>query len=260
MLELYHYEPYANSMKNLVTLYEKGIEFVSRYVDILKFEQHEGWFVKLNPNGQVPILVHDGKVIVESSIINEYLEDVFPQVPLRPADAYDRHRMRVISKWVDEILMPSVSMLGWHIRFHPFAKSIPETEFQRRVAKVPLKEMRDKWETTRRGAFAEDELNESRRKIHWMLGKMEEILAQSPWLAGRSYSFADINTYPMVEGAARLYSEFCIPDNIPRSMEWLARINERPAVKAAFALSRFDNAPGQARDADSARRPKTPGR
>jgi glutathione S-transferase len=253
VLELYHYEPYANSMKNMVACYEKGIEFVSRYVDILKFEQHEGWFIKLNANGQVPILVHDGKVIVESTVINEYLEDVFPDVPLRPADAYDLHRMRVISKWTDEILMPSVSMLGWHTRFHPFAKRLPEEEFQRRLAKVPLKEMRDKWETTRKGSFTKVELDESRRKIRWTLAKMEEILAQSPWLAGRNYSLADINTYPMVEGAARLYREFCNLDNVPRSMEWLARINERPAVKAAFALSRFHNAPGKALDADSAR-------
>lgn len=254
MLELYHYEPYANSMKNMVALYEKGVEFVSRYVDILKFEQHADWFVKLNPNGQVPVLVHDGKVIVESTVINEYLDEVFPQVPLRPADAFDRHRMRVVSKWTDEILMPSVSMLGWHIRFQPFAKSITEEEFHRRLAKIPLQEMRDKWVTTRNGAFTENELNASRRKIRWMSGKMEEILAQAPWLAGDHYSLADINTYPMIEGATRLYAEFCNRDNIPNCMDWLARISERPAVKAAFALSRFHNAPGKALDADAARR------
>jgi glutathione S-transferase len=254
VLELYHYEPYANSMKNMVALYEKGIEFVSRYVDILKFEQHEDWFVKLNPNGQVPILVHDGKVIVESTIINEYLEDTFPRVPLRPADAYERHRMRVISKWTDEILMPSVSMLGWHIRFRPFANSIPQEEFERRVAKIPLKEMQDKWRTTHGGGFAEEALDESRRKIRWTLSKMEEALAQFPWLAGSTYSLADINTYPMIEGATRLYPEFCNRNSVPRCLEWLARINERPAVKAAFALSRFRNAPGRALDADNVRR------
>lgn len=254
MLELYHYEPYANSMKNMVTLYEKGIDFVSRYVDILKFEQHEDWFVKLNPNGQVPILVHDGKVIVESTVINEYLEDAFPRVPLRPADPYKRHRMRVMSKWNDEILMPSVSMLGWHTRFHPFAKSLSEEEFQRRVVRVPLKEIREKWETTRKGSFTEDQLSESRRKIRWMLGKMEEVLVQSPWLAGPEYSLADINTYPQVEGVTRLYKEFWTEKNVPRSMEWVARINERPAVKAAFALSRFHNAPGKALDADQTAR------
>lgn len=251
MLELYHYEPYANSMKNMITLYEKGAAFTSRYVDILKFEQHEDWFVGLNPNGQVPILVHDGRVIVESTVINEYLEDLIPSPPLRPADPYDRHRMRVFSKWNDEILMPSVSMLGWHTRFHPFVKGLPEEEFQRRVARVPLKEIREKWETTRKDSFTPEQLDESRRKIRWMLERMERTLAESPWLAGREYSLADINTYPQVEGVTRLYKEYWTDRNVPRTMEWLARINERPAVKAAFALSRFNNAPGKARDADT---------
>ena len=257
MLELYHYEPYANSMKNLVCLKEKGVDFVSRYVDILKFEQHEPWFVALNPNGQVPILVHDGKVITESSVINEYIEDVFPDVPLRPADPYERHRMRVISKWSDEILMPSVSMLGWHFRFHPFAKNIEEQEFQRRMERVPLHEIRQKWETTRRGAFTQEQLDESHRKIRWMIARMEEALRHSKWLAGHSYSLADINTYPHVEGVTRLYKEFWNDKTAPRSTEWLARVNERPAVKAAFALSRFSNAPGRALDADKTARTGT---
>jgi glutathione S-transferase len=254
MIELYHYEPYANSMKNMVALYEKEIPFVSRYVDILKFEQHEEAFVALNPNGQAPILVHDGKAIVESTVINEYLEDVFPQRPLRPADPYLRHRMRVFSKWNDEILMPSVSMLGWHYRFQPFLKTIPEDEFERRVARIPLREMQEKWRTTRAGAFTPADLDESRRKIRWMVGKMEEGLAASPWLAGEEYSLADINVYPQIEGVTRLYKEFWSEPNAPRCAAWLQRINERPAVHAAFALSRFRNAPGKAMDAEKTER------
>ena len=82
MLELYHAEPVANSMKVLLCLKEKGLEFKSHYVDLLAFEQHEPWFVALNTNAQVPVLVHDGKVITESTVINEYLENVFPEAPL----------------------------------------------------------------------------------------------------------------------------------------------------------------------------------
>jgi glutathione S-transferase len=73
-------------MKSLLCLKEKGLEFVSHYVDLLRFEQHQPDFVKVNPNGQVPVLVHDGAVITESAVINEYLDDAFPEVPLRPAD------------------------------------------------------------------------------------------------------------------------------------------------------------------------------
>jgi len=76
-------------MKVLLCLKEKNIPFVSHYVDLLRFEQHKPEFVRLNPNGQVPVLVHDGAIITESTVINEYLEDVFPQVRLRPENPVD---------------------------------------------------------------------------------------------------------------------------------------------------------------------------
>lgn len=250
MLELHHYEPYANSMKCLICLEEKGLAFTSCYVDILRFEQHEAAFVKINPNGQVPVLVHEGKTIVESSVINEYLDDVFPETSLRPSDPVARARMRVWSKWVDEILMQSVSMIGWQVRFRPFAQSIDKAEFAERMKRVPLKEIREKWEITAGPGFSEAQLEDSRRKTRWFIERMEKTLSEGPCLAGENYSLADINAYPMIEGVTRLYKETWNERDAPRSMEWLARINARPAVKAAFGYSRFKNAPGRAQDAD----------
>ena len=93
MVELYHAEPVANSMKVLLCLKEKALPFVSHYVDLLRFEQHRPEFVAINPNGQVPVLVHDGAVINESTVINEYLDEVFPAVALRPADPAARARI-----------------------------------------------------------------------------------------------------------------------------------------------------------------------
>jgi glutathione S-transferase len=254
MLELYHYEPYANSMKCLICLTEKKLDFVSRYIDIHKFEQHTPAFVALNPNGQVPVLVHDGKVLVESTVVNEYLDDAFPEIPLRPADPYARARMRVWSKWVDEILMPSVSMLGWQFRFRPSLQTMDTTELEQRIARIPLKEMQDKWRTTAFEGFSEAALAESRRKIGWFVERMEQALAEAPWMAGETYSLADINTYPNVEGASRLCKEVWNEKNAPRCVEWLARVTARPGVQEAFSYSRFQNRPGVARDMDKALR------
>jgi glutathione S-transferase len=254
MLELFHYEPYANSMKCLISLTEKDLKFTSRYVDILAFEQHEAWFVRINPNGQVPVLVHDGRAIVESTVINEYLEDVFPEAPLRPADPTERARMRVWSKWVDEILMPTVSILGWQQRFRPLFQNHDKAEFAKRLERIPLKEMRVKWQTMAGPGFSDAQLDEARRQIRWFIARMEEALAEERWLAGRSYSLADINAYPMIEGVTRLYRDIWNETDAPRAIEWLARINQRPAVQAAFGYSRFKNAPGRARDAEAALR------
>ena len=73
MLELYHAEPVANSMKVLLCLKEKQIEFVSHYVDLLRFEQHKPEFLAINPNGHIPALVDGDVTMWESMAINLYL-------------------------------------------------------------------------------------------------------------------------------------------------------------------------------------------
>src|SRR2546429_9186400 len=94
-LKYYHAEPAANSLKSMIPLIEKGLPFQSVYVDLHKFEQHADWFVAINPEGQVPVLDHDGVIITHTTVINEYLEDVFPDIPLRPRDPVRSEERRV---------------------------------------------------------------------------------------------------------------------------------------------------------------------
>ncbi|HEY5020517.1 MAG TPA: glutathione S-transferase family protein, partial [Steroidobacteraceae bacterium] len=236
MLELYHAEPVANSMKVLLALKEKGLPFVSHYVDLLRFEQHRAEFVAINPNGQVPVLVHDGAVITESTVINEYLEDVFPAQPLRPADPVARARMRVWSKFVDEYFCPALSMIGWHHMVRIVAQRLQKSELDEVLARIPLKEQRDKWATIAGESFSEAQLADSRRRIGVSIERMEKQLTGSRWLAGESYSLADVNTYSMAAGVPRFFPEFMNERATPRSCEWLKAMRERPAVQAALAM------------------------
>lgn len=236
MLELYHAEPVANSMKVLLCLKEKGIGFVSHYVDLLRFEQHQPEFLRINPNGQVPVLVHDGEAITESTVINEYLEDVFPEVPLRPASPVERARMRIWSKFVDEYFCPALSMIGWHLMVRRVAQSLKKNELDEVLARIPLKEQRDKWATVAGESFTEAQLADSRRKLGVSIQKLEEILRKSRWIAGSTYSLAEVNSYSMVAGVPRFFPELMNEKLTPRAVDWLARMNERPAVKAALAM------------------------
>lgn len=236
MLELYHAEPVANSMKVLICLKEKGLDFVSRYVDLLRFEQHDPEFVRLNPNGQVPVLVHEGEVITESTVINEYLEDVFPEPRLRPRDAVARARMRIWSKFVDEYFCPALSMIGWHVMVRRIAQAIDKDELEKILERIPLKEQRDKWAKVAGSSFSEEELAESRRKLEVSLGKMEAILSNGKWLACSEYSLADVNTYSMVAGLPRMMPELLNLDTAPHVLDWLNRMNARPAVQEALEM------------------------
>ncbi len=239
MLELYHAEPGANSLKPMLCLKEKGIDFISRYIDFRKFEQHAPEFVRINPNGQVPVLVHDGRVITESTVINEYIEDVFPQHPLRPADPYERAQMRIWSKFVDECFCPALSMIGWHLRVRNLIKDMSPEEVKKMLEKVPLEEQKQKWATIAGQSFTEEQLADSRRRLQVSMKRQEELLRHSRWLAGSTYSLADVNTYPMTSRMPVLFADFVNGKDTPRIIEWLAEMDARPAVKAAMAMARY---------------------
>jgi glutathione S-transferase len=237
MLKLYHAEPAANSLKALISFKEKALAFESVYVDLHKFEQHEPWFVAINPEGQVPVLDHDGRIITHTTVIAEYLEDTFPETPsLRPADPLGKARMRYWNKFCDEHVMNYVSMHGWHRLVSLIARSIDAGEFEKFMARIPLHEQGEKWRTARSGFGAADLANAT-RKIEVAVDKVEQQLAMTPWLAGDMYSLADINFYAMCGMALdRLFPEMNVSKRAPRVVEWVNRVNARPGVKAALAM------------------------
>ncbi len=234
MIKYYHAEPLANSLKSMIPLKEKGIAYESIYVDLHKFEQHSDWFLAINPEGQVPVLDHDGVIITHTTVINEYLEDVFPDVPLRPRDPAGAARMRYWNKFVDEHVMNHVSMHGWHRMIRVITKGIEDGNFEALMERIPLPDQRKKWMTARSG-FTEDQLADATGKIVYAVDKIERQLGETAWLAGDAYTLADINFYShcgaMVE---RMFPELEMGTRCPRLCAWRDRMAARPAVAEAL--------------------------
>lgn len=241
-VKYYHAEPAANSLKSMIPLKEKGIEFESVYVDLHKFEQHSEWFVKINPEGQVPVLDHDGVIITHTTVINEYLEDAFPDTPpLRPADPAGKARMRFWNKFVDEHVMNYVSMWGWHRMVGVIARNIESGEFEALLSRIPLYEQREKWRTARSG-FSEADLANATRKIEVAVDKVEQQLGHSAWLAGDMFTTADINFFSMCGMMVeRMFPDLDIPNRCPRLVDWRTRMEARAGVKAALAMPDHTN-------------------
>jgi glutathione S-transferase len=234
-IKYYHAEPAANSLKSMIPLLEKGIEFQSVYVDLHKFEQHSEWFVAVNPEGQVPVLDHDGHIITHTTVINEYLEDVFPAIPLRPRDAVGAARMRYWNKFVDEQVMNYTSMHGWHRMVGVIARNIEMGEFEKLMERIPLPDQRKKWMTARSG-FSEKDLAYAVEKVVYAIDKVEKQLTQTAWLAGDDYTLADINFYAMCGMMVdRMFPELSVTKRCPRMVDWRERMNARPAVARALA-------------------------
>lgn len=242
MLKLYHAEPAANSLKALIALKEKGLPFESCYVDLHKFEQHAPWFLAINPEGQVPVLDHDGTIITQSTVILEYLEDAFPDAPaLRPADPAGKARMRYWTKFVDEHVMNYVSIHGWHRMVGVIARSIEAGEFEKLMDRIPLYEQQQKWRTARAG-FSEAELENATRKIEVAIDKAEEQLKSSPWIAGSMYTLADINLYANWGFALqRMFPHLNLETRGPHVLLWVERVRARPAVQAALTMPNHTN-------------------
>lgn len=243
MLTLYSFGPAANSMKPLLALYEKGLEFTPRFVDPTRFEHHEDWFKAINPRGQVPALDNDGHIITESTVICEYLEDAFPDaIRLRPVDPVQIAEMRVWTKWVDEYFCWCVSTIGWERMIGPMARKLSDAEFEEKLKHIPIPEQQAKWRSARAG-FPKEVLDEEMRKIRVSVDRLEQRLSQSPWLAGEDYTLADICNFAIANGMQHGYADIVNRDATPNLVAWIERIATRPAAQAMFARSKTEMPP-----------------
>ena len=236
MLDLYHAEPAANSLKVLLAIKEKGVPFTSHFVNLHEFQQHEPWFVKINPNGQVPALVHDGKVITESTVINEYLDEAFEGPLLRPVDPYGRARMRIWTKFVDEYFTPALSFIAWHHMIRNITDKLTPEELEAKIARIPLKEQQDKWRTSARQGYTREQLEEWGRQVRVSIQRMEKQLAETPWLAGGAFSLADVSSFAITAGMPRVSPNLVNAKDTPHLMDWHGRMSARPGVQAALAM------------------------
>ena len=235
MLTLYSFGPGANSLKPMLTLYEKGVDFEIKQLNPAKFEHHEDWFKAINPRGQVPALADGDHVITESTVICEYLEDEYPtDVNLRPSDSFGRAEMRVWAKWVDEYFCWCVSTIGWSRMISQMVQDLSEEEFEARVARIPIPEQRTKWRRARHG-FPQDLLDEEMRKIALSVRKLDDHLADHEWLAGQMYSLADICNFAIANGMQFGFAEMVNESDAPHLMRWMTQINARPMVQKMFA-------------------------
>jgi glutathione S-transferase len=235
-VDLYHGEPGSNSLKVLQAIHEKGVPFNSHYINLTKFEQHSPEYLKINPAGQVPTLVHGGRVLTESTVINEYIDSAFEGPPLKPADPYDQGLMRIWTKYVDEVFRPSLSFLAWHALIPGLARALPEGEFEQRLARIPLKEKRDKWALAASGGFTEREIEGWKHNLAEVTQRVEQALDGHDWLVADQFSLADIAVFAMAISMPRSHPDLWSGERTPRAMAWLERMKARPGVAAALAM------------------------
>ena len=236
-LELYHHGSSACAAKVRFALAEKQLPWASRYVDILKGEQFTPEFLAVNPKAVVPVLVHDGAVIVESTVICEYLEEVFPQHPIYPSEPIERARVRVWTKAVDEELHPACSAITYVVSHrHTILRNGAGSfeDFLARGANEGIAARTLKWQWIQHGLDAPGAADKIRLYDAY-LHKMEQALAASDWLVGGRFTMADIAMAPYVNRLAALAMErLWQRGRLPRVERWFERVRARPTFRPAF--------------------------
>ncbi|MAF49301.1 MAG: glutathione S-transferase family protein [Rhodospirillales bacterium] len=233
MLELYHNDMSSCAQKVRMALAEKGLEWSGHHLDLRAGDTLTPEYLKMNPNGVVPTIIDDGWVIIESTVINEYIDDAYPDPPLRPTDPRDRAAMRLWTKKLDEGLHNHTATISSAIAFrHQFARHTPE-----QMAKL-LAAMPDPAKRERRKDLLE---NGVRSKLFpaaigaWnkTLGDMEDRLAESAWLAGDEFSLADIAYAPYLTRWEHLQLVGLVAGR-PHLAAWFERIRERESYGIGF--------------------------
>jgi len=235
MLALYHFGPIANSLTPLLYLIEKGLEFDDRFLSSRRWEHHALSFMAINPEGKVPVLIHDEHVVKESTVINEYLEDVFSDAPLRPVDAWGRAQVRIWTKFVDEYLCPALTVIGAN-KAASSASRIDKAEMQALLQRMPDPDIREKWRIVSSGGYTPRQLEEARTRLRRAVAHIEAHLAShDDWMVGDAYSLADIKMFSMIPGVERVAPDLCNASVSPGVHLWLRRMEARPAVKNMLA-------------------------
>ncbi|TMH21444.1 MAG: glutathione S-transferase family protein, partial [Betaproteobacteria bacterium] len=147
----------------------------------LRGDQFDPEYLKLNPNAVVPTLVHDGRPVIESSVILYYLDEAFPQPPLMPRDAHERALVRQYNKLIDEYVHNSCTILTFATAFRPWFAGLSGEEIEQKLAKAPSKQRTEyKRDVALHGLdskYVRDAVAYHRK----LLEMMDTSLARGPW-------------------------------------------------------------------------------
>jgi len=230
MLELYHSVNSVCAQKVRVALAEKGLEY-REHLMTLRGDQFDDKYMKLNPNAVVPTLVHDGRPVIESSVILYYIDEAFPNPPsLMPGDPHQRARVRQFNKLIDEYVHNSCTILTFATAFRPWLAGLTSEQIEQRLAKSPSKQRTEYKRDVALHGLDSKYVRDAVGHHEKMLKMMDAALQEGAWLAGGHFSLADAAVIPYIL-RLDLLKLGKMWHKLPRIEAWYRRMREHPSVK-----------------------------
>lgn len=232
-LILYHADYSTCSQKVRFALAEKGLDFESKPLSFRKEEQVSEEYLKVNPNGVVPSLIHKGEIIIDSSAILEYLDEAFPETLLSPTTAAGRAKMRGWLRFMEEVPTKAIRIPSFEQVFLPTLRLVKSAK--------GFDKSRDK-RTLRRGFYSKmnkgkgfdtQDINNSLYELRATVTRINDALEHSDWMMGEDLTLVDISLLPLIDRAEDMGLAYLWED-YSRVADWLKRLQARPAFGAAF--------------------------
>lgn len=220
------YHPYSNCAQRVMLLCaEKNLSPVMHKIDLMRGEQLSESYRVINPSCDVPAIVHDGLAMGDSVSIMRYLEKTYPQVSLTPQSVTEHEEME---RLLDEASMSHMRAVVPFVYAFDFGR-LPTSEqkmFYDRY--VPH---RANFHNERLAGKVACDKKKAQQVVDSQFEMLESILSHRPWLAGSSYSMADIAWFTNTI-LLRTFG-YTLPD-VPHVKKWISAIEQRAAYRVGI--------------------------
>jgi len=236
MLKLYHNDMSSCAQKVRFVLHEKGVEWESEELNLRAGDQLTPEFLRINPKGLVPVLEHDGNILIESNVIIEYLNEVFPDPELLPPDAYGRAMARRWMKRLDDGMHLETIVLSFGIAFrHQLIAALKTDQaLERHFSSIPDPYIQDVQRQVVTGGIGSPRFEQAIIAFEKLLKELDQELASHAWIVGDALTLSDIAYAPYGTRLEHLHLSRMWDDK-PNFARWYEAIKETSGYQTGLA-------------------------
>jgi glutathione S-transferase len=211
----------------------KKLPFEEVKLNLLEGDQLKPDYLKLNPNGVVPTLDHDGQIVIDSTVITEYLDEVSPATSFTPQSPVERARMRALMHFIDEMPAAAVRVPTFNLAFLPSFQKMSRETFTAMAESKPLR--REFMTSMGQSGFPKAEMDAALARLRRAYQRMDAEIERSggPWLLGKKITLADVAVMPALVRMDDLSLSTQWQD-LPRVVTWFDNIRVQPAFKPTY--------------------------
>jgi glutathione S-transferase len=210
----------------------KNVAFDEVKLNLLEGDQLKPDYLKLNPNGVVPTLDHEGSIVTDSTVITEYLDEVVPAESFTPESPVARAHMRALMHYIDEMPAAAVRVPTFNLAFLPSFQKMSREAFVAMAESKPLR--REFMMAMGQSGFPKEEMDAALGRLRRAYERMDREIAQSggPWLLGKKITLADVAVMPALVRMHDLnYADW---QDLPRVVTWFDAIRAHPAFVPTY--------------------------